>query len=173
MIKGGIGGSKTKTGLIFEDRSDLREKFTKLNGYKVTSEELLYNNKIVARFYKKNELYSKFLSKLGIKWKTLVSKRLLPDETVFVISNKTLFIIEMKFQNVSGSVDEKLQTCDFKKRQYTKLFSNTDIKVEYVYFLSDWFKKPEYKDVLNYIESVHCHYFFDTLPLKFLGLPEP
>jgi hypothetical protein len=38
--------------------------------------------------------------------------------------------------------------------------------------LNDWFKKPEYKDVLNYINSVNCHYKFGKLPLAWLGLPE-
>ena len=62
---------------------------------------------------------------------------LLPDETIFVLANNTLFIIEMKFQKVAGSVDEKLQTCDFKKKQYEKLLSGTGIRVEYCYILSE------------------------------------
>jgi len=45
--------------------------------------------------------------------------------------------------------------------------------VEYVYVLSDWFKDPSYRDVLDYIKSVKCHYFFETLPFDFLGLPKP
>ena len=84
---------------------------------------------------------------------------------------ETLFIIEVKYQHVAGSVDEKLQTCDFKRKQYQKLVRPLDLKVEYVYVLSDWFRKLEYKDVLEYIESVNCHYRFNTLPLAWLGLP--
>lgn len=87
--------------------------------------------------------------------------------------NNTLFIIEMKFQKVAGSVDEKLQTCDFKKKQYKKLMSAINVEVEYIYILSDWFRKPEYKDVLDYIISVGCQYYFHYLPLKKLGLPVP
>ena len=79
----------------------------------------------------------------------------------------------MKFQKVAGSVDEKLQTCDFKKKQYQKLLSRLNIEVEYVYILSNWFKKPEYKDVLNYILSVNCQYYFEYIPLEKLGLPIP
>lgn len=33
-------------------------------------------------------------------------------------------MIEYKFQKDAGSVDEKLQTCDLKKKQYKKLLSN-------------------------------------------------
>ena len=78
-----------------------------------------------------------------------------------------------KFQIVAGSVDEKLQTCDFKKKQYQKLFSRANIEVEYIYLLSDWFKKPGYKDVLDYVISVRCSYYFNYIPLQKLGLPAP
>ncbi|WP_342273958.1 hypothetical protein [Spiroplasma endosymbiont of Phycita roborella] len=50
------------------------------------------------------------------------------------------------------------------------MFSN-DCKIEYWYLLSDWFKKPEYKDTLNYIIDSNCRYFFNYIPLKELGLP--
>ena len=90
-----------------------------------------------------------------------------------VIVRETLFIIEVKYQQVEGSVDEKLQTCDFKRKQYLKLVVGLGLKVEYVYVLNDWFKDPRYKDVLNYINSVNCHYKFGSLPLAWLGLPEP
>jgi len=49
----------------------------------------------------------------------------------------------MKFQKVAGSVDEKLQTCGFKKRQYTELLKPLDINVEYIYILNDWFQQDQ------------------------------
>ena len=58
-----------------------------------------------------------------------------------------------------------------KKKQYKKIFSRLNIEVEYIYLLSDWFKKPEYKDVLDYIISVGCGYYFNYIPLYKLGLP--
>lgn len=172
MIEGGKGGANTLTGLDFEKRVDLRELFEKIKDYSFKNNELLYKGKVVAKLFKKNALYG-FLKEHKINWKERISKRLLPDETIFVLSNNTLFIIEMKFQKVAGSVDEKLQTCDFKKKQYQKLLSGTGIKIEYCYILSDWFMHKSYKDTLNYIESVDCKYFFETLPFEFLGLPEP
>lgn len=42
-----------------------------------------------------------------------------------------------------------------------------------MYLLSSWFKKEEYKDVLNYIISVGCSYYFDYIPLSKLNLPIP
>ena len=41
----------------------------------------------------------------------------------------------------------------------------------YGYVFNDWFKDPSYKDVLDYINSVNCHYKFNELPLAWLGLP--
>jgi hypothetical protein len=98
----------------------------------------------------------------------------LPDDAIFVIVNNTMFILEIKFQEVYGSTDEKLQTCDFKIKQYRKLFSTLNVEVEYIYILNDWYKNPGYKDVLDYIISIKgCSYYFNYLPLKKLGLPVP
>lgn len=125
---------------------------------------------LVARCFKKHEFYS-FLEESNVDWTKILSKKLLPDDALLVIVRETLFIIEVKYQQVSGSVDEKLQTCDFKRKQYLKLVAPLGLKVEYVYVLNDWFKKPEYKDVLDYIHSVNCHYKFNKLPLAWLSLP--
>ena len=62
-------------------------------------------------------------------------------------------------------------TCDFKKKQYKRLLAPLNFEVEYIYILNDWFKKPEYKDVLTYIHSVGCDYYFNYIPLQRLGLP--
>lgn len=172
MIFGGKGGGNTKTGLVFEGTTDLSEFLNSQKGYKVQDGIVFYNDEFVARIFKKYGLY-KFLDEIKVEWKSLISKRLLPDDSIFVIIANTIFIIECKFQQVAGSVDEKLQTCDFKRKQYQKLFSPANIEVEYIYLLSDWFRKPEYKDVLDYIHSVHCYYFFEYIPLVKFGLPVP
>jgi hypothetical protein len=172
MIFGGKGGGNTKTGLVFEGTTDLSEFLNSQNGYKVEDGNVYFNDELVGRIFKKYGFY-KFLDELKIEWKGLISKWLLPDDSIFVIIANTLFIIECKFQQVAGSVDEKLQTCDFKRKQYQKLLAPANIEVEYIYLLSDWFRKPEYKDVLDYIHSVHCYYFFEYIPLVKLGLPVP
>lgn len=172
MKKDGSGGANTKTGLAFEGKTDLSTFLAKQKGYKLKGDKVYYNNGLVARVFKKYRFYE-FLEEYGIKWKEIISKRLLPDDCIFVIINNTLFVIECKFQQVAGSVDEKLQTCDFKKRQYQKLLAKANIEVEYVYLLAEWFKKPEYKDVLDYIQSVNCQYYFEYIPLLKLGLPIP
>ena len=172
MIKGGKGGGRTLTGLKFETRISLKSIIEKLSGYSINEDIVYFNGKEVARLFQKYKLYKNLLSPKKVKYDEIISKKLLPDESIFVIDKKTLFIVEMKFQEVAGSVDEKLQTCDFKNKQYHKLLKELNIDVKYIYVLNDWFKKPEYKDVLDYVESVGCKYFFNEIPLDFLGLPK-
>ncbi len=172
MIKSGKGGGNTRTGLVFEGKTDLSTFLNKQTGYTVENGFVFYNGEMVARIFKKYGFYS-FLEELGIDWTKIISKRLLPDDSIYVIINNTLHIIECKFQQVDGSVDEKLQTCDFKKKQYQKLMAPANIEVEYIYLLSDWFRNEKYKDVLDYIISVRCQYYFEYIPLAKLGLPVP
>lgn len=69
-----------------------------------------------------------FLEEYNIDWRKTISKKLLPDDALLVIIRETLFIIEVKYQQVEGSVDEKLQTCDFKRKQYVKLVVSSELK---------------------------------------------
>jgi hypothetical protein len=172
MIEKGKGGGNTITGLNFERETDILQLLKKQKGYSVKGKTIFYEGKEVAQSYQKHALY-KFLESKGVDHRKHLSKKLLPDEALYVIVNNTLFIIEMKFQKVAGSVDEKLQTCDFKRKQYAKLMAPLNIEVEYIYILSEWFDKSGYKDVLDYVISVGCQYYFKYLPLQKLGLPVP
>lgn len=173
MIRGGIGGANTKTGLYFEEEADFLNLIKKHKGYSVAGNNIFYNKKKVGMTFKKHELY-RYLNTKGIDYIKFISKKILPDDAIFVFANNTLFIIEVKFQKVAGSTDEKLQTCDFKIKQYRKLLAQLNVEVQYVYVLNKWFEKPEYKDVLDYIISINgCSYYFEYLPLQKLGLPVP
>lgn len=173
MITGGTGGANTLTELIYEGKVDLKTFLNQQQGYRVVGSSVIYQDEEVAQIFQKYELYSEFLAPRGIDWKNCISSQLLPDNGIYVVINNTVFIIEVKTQNTPGSVDEKLQTCDFKKKQYQKLFFPLNIEVQYVYILDDWFRKPKYKDVLDYIISVGCQYYFQYIPLQKLGLPVP
>ena len=174
MIKGGKGGAKTMaSGLKFESRVTLKNAISAIQGYEVRDDVVYFGENKVAELYQKNKLYKNLLEPSNIDYSEIISKKLLPDDAILILKERTLFIIEMKFQEVAGSVDEKLQTCDFKNKQYTKLLSPLGISVKYTYILNDWFKDPRYKDVLDYVESVDCYYHFNELPLDFLGLPKP
>ena len=132
MIKNGKGGGNTKTGLVFEGKTDLSTFLSEQKGYEVIGDKVFYEKELVARIFKKHDFYKIFLKELEIDWTKIISKQLLPDDSIFVIIKNTLYIIECKFQQVAGSVDEKLQTCDFKKKQYQKLLSKANIDVEYM-----------------------------------------
>src|SRR3989344_6431968 len=107
MIENGIGGGNTKTGLLFEKRVDILALLKGKKDYKVKNNSIFYKDREVAKSFKKNALY-KYLASEGLDYRKYISKKLLPDEAIYVIVNNTLFIIEIKFQKVSGSVDEKL-----------------------------------------------------------------
>jgi hypothetical protein len=178
MKEKGLGGGNTITGLNFEREVDFQKLLEAKPGYELkpmqgkAGKGVYFKGKLVARCFRKHEFYL-YLDECGVNWHSELSKKLLPDDALLVIVRETLFIIEVKYQQVEGSVDEKLQTCDFKRKQYLKLVVGLGLKVEYVYVLNDWFKDPRYKDVLNYINSVNCHYKFESLPLAWLGLPDP
>jgi len=169
MKKGGKGGANTSTGLVFEKDTDLRTALDALNDISFYGNDVFRNGVKVGVLLQKHDLY-RFLDGKQVPWRTLISKKLLPDEAYFSIREQTLVVVEKKYQEVAGSVDEKLQTCHFKKRQYEKLFSSTGIKVEYVYVLNEWFRDKSYKDVLDYIHDVGCRYHYGEIPLELLGL---
>ena len=173
MKVGGIGGANTKSGLHFEGKVDFLEALKTVKGYEIKDDgSILFEGKVVALNLRKYKLYE-FLESKGVNHKEILSKRLLPDDAILVLNTNSFYVIEIKFQQVAGSVDEKLQTCHFKKRQYEKLMNSLGVKVEYIYILSDWFQAPAYKDVLAYIKEVDCDYFFEEITLNRLGLPSP
>ena len=151
------GGSKTnKNGLHFEQVTSLNEVY--------------YNKELIGVSVPKKQLYTKFLEKQGIDYARYNSKQWQPDEAFINFKNKTAYIIEKKFQNCSGSVDEKLPGCHFKKLEYKKLFAPLNYNIEYIYVFNDWFLQHQYRDTLEYIKRMGCHYFFNEIPLDFLNL---
>jgi hypothetical protein len=169
MIKGGKGGANTnKTGLEFERSTSLAEALS-ANGFLIHGSFVLAEEKKVGQLIEKAKLY-KFLDAAGVNWGELISAKLLPDEACFSIGSNSVTIVEKKWQEVSGSVDEKLQTCGFKIRQYKRLFEPIGVEVKYVYLLNDWFAHPRYQDVLDYIREVGADFHFRTLPLELLEL---
>ena len=103
------GGKNTNAnGLKFEDNTSLSNSLKNLFNFEIDGTKVLFEDNIIAFNIPKNEFYN-FLKELNIDRKKLSSKKYLPNE-------KIIYIYEKKFQNGGGSVDEKLQTCDFKKK---------------------------------------------------------
>lgn len=198
MIKGGVGGANTKTGLAFELETDFPTLLEGLNGYKIENIDyntkrkngepvpgkkllmkpkrwkILYLGEEIGQIFQKEGLYRYFDEIVNYDYTKIISSKLLPDDAIFVINKNTVYIIEKKTQNKNGSVDEKLQTCDFKLKQYKKLFAPLNKEVSYSYLLDKkWFGQEKYKDVLDYIISVGCKYYYNYIPFDVMGLPLP
>lgn len=161
----------------YESKVDFKNLLRSIDGYKVekifgkAGMGVFFEGKLVARYFGKNDFY-KFLDESNINWRVIISKRLFSDNAILIIIRNTIYFLELKIQQVPELIDEEdLMMCDFNRKQYLKLVTPLGLKVEYVYVLSDWFKKSQYKDVLDYIQSVNCHYKFNELPLAWLGLP--
>ena len=165
------GGSQTNSnGLKFE-QSTLLDDVLREKGYIIKDCYVYFGeNKPIGMSVHKKKFYSEFLEKHNLDYRQFNSKRWEPDDCYINFKNETAYIIEKKFQNSSGSVDEKLAACQFKLLEYTKLFSAIGYKTVYIFVLNDWFKRSEYRDVLAYINFTGCFYFFNEIPLNFLGL---
>ena len=109
----------TTTGLKFEKATDLIDYLERGRGYKHLGENIYSNGRTTLVNLKGNKLYT-WLNTYGVKFQDRISRKLLPDECVYSTGSNTLYVFEKKFQQTAGSADEKLQTCDFKKKQYEK-----------------------------------------------------
>jgi hypothetical protein len=169
VIKGGKGGANTnKTGLAFEKKTSLEDALVAAN-FSVKDFKVFRQETLLGELAGKNRLY-KYLETNFEGWSNPLSSKLLPDDAIFTLRSTRLHIIEKKWQEVSGSVDEKLQTCGFKIRQYNRLVEGTGLEVKFTYLLNDWFTHPGYSDVLRYIEETGAHFHFNSVPLEELDL---
>lgn len=164
------GGARTNAnGLYFEQTTSLNTALIDA-GYRIRGVEVFDGASLIGLSVQKHDFYKYFLEPNRIDFTSYNSKKWLPDECFVNLKTDTVYIIEKKFQNCSGSVDEKLPNCDFKRKEYEKLCNPIGFDVEYLYVFNDWFKKSVYRDTLEYIEDVECNYFYNEIPLDFLGL---
>lgn len=180
MKLGGTGGANTRTGLDFEKKVDLIKAFENLPSYSLKirpkkgknrpSYDIYFRNLHVGIIFTYSDLFA-FLKEKGNDQEQIWQKKLQPDKVFYNLLNETIYIIEVKYQDTEGSVDEKLQTCDFKRKKYVALLNGLSIDIEYIYVLSDWFKKDDYKEVLEYVAAEGCKFYFNEIPLNKLSLP--
>lgn len=151
----GAGGANTNlNGLSYEEKTNLEPHFIILNLEKKNGLKTIKFTDYEHEFINanKNNLYT-YLENIGEKNVELQQAAgcKQPDEAYIDLNRKIIFIIEKKFQQTPGSVDEKIQTGAFKKLHYSQQFPN--FKIKYIYCLSDWFKRNEYKSVLDYLKQ--------------------
>lgn len=142
----GAGGANTNiNGLSYEEFTDLKSNYKSCNFIKKDNIYEVEFEGYTRKFIKahKSTLH-KYMKKIGKMNEDLTPAAGCkePDEAYIDTEKNIVFIIEKKFQQTSGSVDEKIQTGHFKKKHYEELFPN--FKIYYIYCLSDWFKQEEY-----------------------------
>jgi hypothetical protein len=145
----GAGGCNTnKNGLPYEELTHLQTDYSIISK-NIYSDNIHFNNYSDTIFIRveKGNLFKYMGNKVN---KNIIKAHGCknPDECYINEATKKIFLLEKKFQQVSGSVCEKIQTAGFKRRHYNKTFPDYD--VIYMYCLSDWFKlncKPELDDL--------------------------
>ena len=155
----GAGGAATNTnGLPFEEATDLATEYATIETtdcskkimFKGSDSVFITTKKAKQRVPELTPSLPKELQAHGTK---------LPDECFIDQEKKVLFIIEKKSQNGSGSVCEKLQTADFKRKHYSKLFP--EYSVVYFYCLSEWFRE-KCKAELEFLDEIGVRVFWGS-----------
>jgi hypothetical protein len=134
----GAGGSKTNhNGLNFEKKTSLYNKLIK--------------NKFIDIYHFQQNEFNKFIKK---NYNINIYKK--PDEAIIIKEDNKIYIkiIEKKNQNVAGSVEDKLKTGAFNRREYELMFNECKIKdyifiIDYAFclskFLEDKFESKQIK----------------------------
>lgn len=153
----GAGGKNTnKNGLPYEQLTDLKSHYDVIIS-SVHHKEIIFHGYEVPITTTKQSNVFKHLSKYISKDVEKAHGCKNPDECFIDHKHKVIFILEKKFQQVSGSVCEKIQTPDFKIWQYSRTFP--DFEIVYMYCLSDWFK-DNCKAELTYLEYKNIPVFW-------------
>lgn len=183
--KNTVGGGKQTNinGLSYEKDTDFLDIIVKQTNLvvkeieskktiKSRAAEIYKSNKLIGYFFEQDSIYREFFKPRKYDYKKEVKYSLLKPDSVFVNEiSKTVYIIEKKYQEGTGSVDEKIQTCDYKKNYfYAPKFKKLGYKTEFFYLLSPFYDAEKYSNVFSYIKQKGCRYFFNVIPLKEFGL---
>jgi hypothetical protein len=159
----GAGGANTnKTGLSYENKTALRTVFNiiedKIFGKGVNDKYSTFNSNDKEYILLTKRGLKNYLSLTGEYSNT--EKILEPDEVVLDEVKKDMFIFEKKFQQTSGSADEKIQTAVFKREFYEEQYPNFNIN--FAYILCDWFKHDRYKPEMRYLAKYNFTVFWSS-----------
>jgi len=199
MKKGGKGGANTnRGGLEFESFTDLVARIQRdlsdkydVNEIEVVnstikSSSLVYevirksDSKKIGIITKQFQFYNVLYNEYGIKNQN--HKKWKPDEVFFNFETNTVFIVEKKWQQGSGSVDEKIFGFVNKRRLYQNNFNTLEKEpkpaVEFsALFNSDWWihgangnNEKGYADYFDNLRIDGVKIFFDDYDYWWFGL---
>lgn len=79
-------------------------------------------------------------------------------------------MIAWNFQRIVGTCQFRVPWFGYPCGYSSLTFNPLHFDVEFIYIFNDWFLDERYRDTLDYIEYMGCHYFYNEIPLYFLGL---
>lgn len=204
MQKGGMGGKQASmSGAEFEKQNSLLELVkqdsrlsyefidTYTSGKSVDVPfDIFYKKKLLAKSFHQSQIFKDYFEKENVYWGDHFVKEVKPDVFVINFVLKKCFVIEMKSQETPGSVDEKLQSFQFKIDYFKKIISKSNsigsFEFEYIYLLSSWFYKDyvykanskglrassregrsQYLDTLEYLNKNNIKHF-NSFPLEYV-----
>ena len=153
----GAGGARTnKNGLSYEVKikEDLKTLYTKEDNHIIFNDD---DDKLKYKVINKGKFDKKYLKKREKKGGHGCKR---PD--ICFLRDNILFIIEVKNQNCSGSVCEKIQTGPYKVRFYKK-YLKENYKSVYIYVLSEWFR-DNCADEIEYLKEANIPVFIADSP---------
>lgn len=146
----GGGANTNRNGLHFEQTTSLNTALQNAGFIIDNNCEVYYRNQLLGYSINQDEFSTVFLRQNGVNDRAINSKRWKPDEAFINELDKTVYIIEKKFQHTNGSVDEKLATFPFKIREYKRLLDPIDYDLVYMYLLSsDGLMLPNIKIIMT------------------------
>lgn len=152
----GAGGKNTTlNGLSFEIKTSIEKKLLESNYNKI-----VINNKQKYGYYleykEENKqiiflLQSGFKSYFKKKYNINIYKH--PDEAFIIYNNDNIYIkiIEKKNQNVEGSVEDKLKTGLFNKKEYERMLKSLkNINISYSFCVSKFLQNKFESNIIKY-----------------------
>ncbi len=153
----GAGGANTNhSGLTFEDKTSIEPK---LNDYKYSLKNIkIKKRKGIYYEYKDDNINIIYFKKNGFKLYfekefNIITYRQ-PDEAYLIKKNDNyiLKVLEKKNQNVEGSVEEKLKTGAFNRREYELMINNSNkFTVIYCFCVSKFLQNKLESDDIKYL----------------------
>jgi hypothetical protein len=150
----GAGGAKTNiNGLTFEAKTSIEKKLEENKFIKcIINEKSKYGYYFEFNNDEKTIIYlTQSGFKIYFKNKFNINVYKYPDEAFIIIKNEkyNIKILEKKNQNVEGSVEDKLKTGQFNKREYEliliqkieSLFCKNKVSIDYAFCISNFLQK--------------------------------
>lgn len=158
--------------LEFEEKTDLTNLINQSLEYSVENKKVKNSSgNIIGALYKKSEFTRDFLKgEMGLSVEDYWINTKQPDDCFVNFKDKTIYIIEKKFQSTTGTADEKPAACEFLLYLYEKIAKPIGYRVRLAYVFNDFFKQEKYKTMLDYMLTKDVIYWFNTINLNWLDL---